>query len=353
MQENGQPFGRTVLPRYPEFLAMRNHAPTNRLSSSDVQAQIPSIRASLSRVGVTGVERIIQLETENGAQLYSITLDCFVDLSPKQKGVHMSRFPEVFNEAIEATISSPTRFVQAETLAANIAETIRQRQHALRSEVQLEMRYPEHKTTPESGILTQEIYTLYGAAVATEVGIRSTIGVKAHGMTVCPCAQDLVRTRALKRLTDDGFTDDEIKRIFAAVPVASHNQRGIGTLHIGLPSNSTVAISAPDLLAIVEQSMSTEIYELMKRSDEAVIVERAHQKPRFVEDCVREMIAATLNRFPDLPDSAFISAHQENIESIHKHNVTAERFGLVGEVRAELSLGVRSEQRVSMAQWLG
>ena len=76
--------------------------------------------------------------------------------------------------------------------------------------------------------------------------------------------------------------------------------------------------------------MSSEIYELMKRSDEGAVVEKAHRRPRFVEDCVREMIRGVLERFPDLADAAFVSARQENLETIHQHNVVAERFGLLG-----------------------
>ena len=36
--------------------------------------------------------------------------------------------------------------------------------------------------------------------------------------------------------------------------------------------------------------MSSEIFELMKRPDEVAVVEKAHRRPRFVEDCVREMV---------------------------------------------------------------
>jgi GTP cyclohydrolase I/GTP cyclohydrolase-4 len=74
--------------------------------------------------------------------------------------------------------------------------------------------------------------------------------------------------------------------------------------------------------------MSSEIYELMKRSDEGAVVEKAHRRPRFVEDCVREMIAASIEKLGDLRDDAFVSARQENLETIHQHNVVAERFGL-------------------------
>ena len=110
------------------------------------------------------------------------------------------------------------------------------------------------------------------------------------------------------------------------MPVATHNQRGLGTLHIGCIEECVAEIDAGTLLGIVEGSMSSEIYELMKRSDEAAVVQRAHRRPRFVEDCVREMIAGVLEAFPDLDGANFVSARQENLETIHQHNVVAERF---------------------------
>jgi GTP cyclohydrolase I/GTP cyclohydrolase-4 len=81
-------------------------------------------------------------------------------------------------------------------------------------------------------------------------------------------------------------------------------------------------------------------------------VEKAHRRPRFVEDCVREMVRGVVERFPALTDRHFVSARQENLETIHQHNVTAERFGLLGEMRAELSSGVHSPHHVSMREWL-
>ena len=127
-----------------------------------------------------------------------------------------------------------------------------------------------------------------------------------------------------------------------AVPVATHNQRGIGTLHVGCPEGCDESIEAADLLAIVESSMSSEIYELMKRPDELEVVEKAHLHPRFVEDCVREMVRMAVERYSDLGDGAFVSARQENLETIHKHNVVAERHGLLGELARELRDGERA-----------
>jgi GTP cyclohydrolase I/GTP cyclohydrolase-4 len=106
------------------------------------------------------------------------------------------------------------------------------------------------------------------------------------------------------------------------------------------------------LLAIVEGSMSSEIYELMKRSDEAAVVARAHARPRFVEDCVREMIAGVMSELAELPDDAFVSARQENLETIHQHNVLAQREGTLGQLRGELASGEHSLAHTSMREWL-
>ena len=323
----------------------------SEITLEDVQSQVPALTVSLSRVGVTNVEKVIRIEANGHEQLYSARLDCFVDLGPQQKGAHMSRFEEVVNDAIGEVVIGEAA-LRAETLAQHIAEKVRDRQGARRAEVHIEARYPEHKPAPESGITTQEIYSLLGVAVASEAGTRRLVGVRAQGITACPCAQKLVEARSRVRLSDGGFSDDEIERILEAVPVATHNQRGLGTLHIGCPEDCVTDIDAERLLAVVENSMSSEIYELMKRSDEGAVVEKAHRRPRFVEDCVREMVRGVIEQFPVLTGRHFISARQENLETIHQHNVTAERFGLVGEIRRELASGEHSAHHVSMREWL-
>jgi GTP cyclohydrolase IV len=317
----------------------------------DVQASAPTIHVSLSRVGVTGVEKIIRIGQPGEEQLFSARLECFVDLGPRQKGAHMSRFEEVVNDAIGEVVLGETGF-KAEALAQRIAERVRERQDALRAEVTIAARYPEDKPAPVSGIPTQEIYTLYGSAVASERGTRRLVGVAAQGMTACPCAQQLVAGRARERLGEEGFSDADVSRILAAVPVATHNQRGLGTLHIGCPEDSEADLEAATLLKIVEGSMSSEIYELMKRSDEGAVVEKAHRRPRFVEDCVREMVAGVVERFGDLGEDTFVSARQENLETIHQHNVVAERFGLLGELRREVETGEHVPHHVSVRDWL-
>jgi GTP cyclohydrolase I/GTP cyclohydrolase-4 len=306
---------------------------------------------SLSRVGVTGIEKVIRLRQNGSEQLFSARFECVVDLGRDQKGAHMSRFEEVVNEVIGDVVLGESPF-KAETLVEHIAGLVRTRQRARRAEVSVEARFPEHKPAPVSGIQTQELYTLHGLAVASELGTRRLIGVTAQGMTACPCAQELVAGAARERLADDGFSAEEIDRIFDAVPVATHNQRGLGTLHIGCTELCDDEIDAATLLEIVEQSMSSEIYELMKRSDEVAVVEKAHRRPRFVEDCVREMIRGVVEKFPGLDDRAFVSARQLNLETIHQHSVLAERFGTLGEIRRELSSGATPSEHTSLRAWL-
>jgi GTP cyclohydrolase IV len=313
----------------------------------DVQARAPRVAVGLSRVGVTGVEKVIRIRDE----LFFARLECFVDLRGDQKGAHMSRFEEVVNEAIGEVVLSESPF-GAETLAQQIAELVRTRQQAARAEVTIAARYPEHKPAPVSSIQTQEIYTLHGRAVAFAHGTRRTVGVSATGMTACPCAQELVAARARDRLAEDGFDDEQIERVLERVPIATHNQRGLATLQIGCVEDCIEEIDASTLLAIAESSMSSEIYELMKRSDEVEVVEKAHRRPRFVEDCVREMIAGVVRELPQLDGASFVSARQENLETIHQHNVVAERHGTLAELRDELESGTPALRQTSLEQWL-
>ncbi len=322
-----------------------------KIETIDVQAQRPTVQLSLSRVGVTGVEKVIRIRQNGAEQLFSARFECVVELGMDQKGAHMSRFEEVVNDAINNVVLGESTF-KAETLAEHIAQLVRSRQRARRAEVSVEARFPEHKPAPVSHVQTQELYTLHGSAISTEAGTRRLTGVTAQGMTACPCAQELVAGQARERLQADGFTDDEIEKILEAVPVATHNQRGLGTLHIGCTEQCDDEIDAATLLEIVESSMSSEIYELMKRSDEAHVVAKAHRRPRFVEDCVREMVRGVIERFPDLDDRAFVSARQVNLETIHQHNVVAERFGTLGEIRRELRTGEPSPVHTSRRTWL-
>jgi len=319
-------------------------------AARDVQSGRPATEVSLSRVGVTGIEKVLRVKSNGAEELYHAELECFVDLNSRQAGVHMSRFEEVVGEAIDEVVLGEA--FRAETLAAHIAERIRERQGGLRSEVRVTAHYPETVVTPESGQRTQEIYTLFGTAVASERGLRTLRGVQAQGMTACPCAQEMVAEHARERLAEQGFDADQIERVIEVVPIATHNQRGIGTLYVGCPEGWPADVDARDLLQIVEQSMSSEIYGLLKRPDELAVVLKAHAQPRFVEDCAREMIRRVIEAYPGLHDEAFVMARQENLETIHRHNVVAERYGTPADLRRELESGEHLPHHLTMREWL-
>jgi GTP cyclohydrolase-4 len=313
----------------------------------DLQASTPEVRIGLSRAGVTGVQKAVRVGRRGAEKLIAATIDCTVDLDPLQKGVHMSRFPELFEEAVEGVVADDALLV--EDLAEHVARRIVERQAARLAEVQIHARYPYERTTPVTGLATQEMVSLIGIAAASPHGVRRVVGVEATGINACPCAQGLVRGRASERLLDAGFDGDDVERILALVPLATHNQRGRGTLLVG----TSQRLNAERLVQLVESSMSSPIYELLKRPDELFVVEHAHLQPRFVEDSVRVALKSLLDELPDLDDGDFVHSRQVNFETIHAHEVVAERYGTVGELRDELDGAAHGPLRhTELRDWL-
>jgi GTP cyclohydrolase IV len=317
-----------------------------RLLEDDLQASQPEVRLGLSRAGVMGASKAIRISYGGIEKQIAADIECTVDLDPSQKGVHMSRFPELFEEAIEEVVIGEAFLV--EVLAEHIAAHIVERQRALRAHVHISARYPIERTTPVTGLPTQEMVELIGIAAASARGVRRLVGVQAAGINACPCAQGLVRGRASERLLEAGFDDGDVERILELVPIATHNQRGRGTLYVG----TRASVNAEQLVGIVEGSMSAPVYELLKRPDELFVVEHAHLQPRFVEDSVRIALKGVLDSYPSLADEDFVFSRQVNLETIHTHDVLAERFGTVGELRRELEHGGPLEHHTDLSEWL-
>jgi GTP cyclohydrolase I/GTP cyclohydrolase-4 len=312
----------------------------------DTQAAAPPVELALSRAGVSGVQKAIRIRRGTDETVMAAEIDCTVDLDRGQKGVHMSRFPELFDEAIDEVVLGEALLV--EVLAEHIARQIVGRQEALRAEVRIAARWPIRRRTPVTGLHTQEMVSLLGIAAATPRGVRRVVGVEATGINACPCAQGLVRGRAAERLGDAGFGEGDVERILELVPLATHNQRGRGTLYVGTDAE----LDAEDLVGVVERSMSAPVYELLKRPDELFVVEHAHLQPRFVEDSVRLSLKGVLDACPDLDDGDFVLARQLNLETIHDHDVVAERWGTVGELRGELETGTPAARQTTLDEWL-
>jgi GTP cyclohydrolase IV len=316
------------------------------LLEPDLQSTVPEVQIGLSRAGVTGLSKAIRIRYGEQEKLIAAELECTVDLDPGQKGVHMSRFPELFEEAIEEVVIGEAFLV--EVLADHIARHILERQQALRAEVRIAARYPLRRVTPVTELETQAMVGLHGIAAASNGGVHRLVGVEAVGINACPCAQGLVRGKAAERLLEAGFEQGDVERIFELVPLATHNQRGRGTLYVG----TDAAVNAEQLVTIVEGSMSAPVYELLKRPDELFVVEHAHLQPRFVEDSVRLALKGVLDAYPELEDADFLFSRQVNLETIHSHDVLAERYGTVGELRTELERGEAPERHTELRQWM-
>ncbi|HXO17547.1 MAG TPA: GTP cyclohydrolase MptA [Candidatus Dormibacteraeota bacterium] len=318
---------------------------------TDRQSEAPEIRLSLNRAGVSGVRRIVHLEVDGRALVYNAEFTMVADLALDRSGVHMSRFAEILEEATLDVLARDDKPARIEGLAEAIAREIVRSQRAVRADVRLRADFGLERWTPVSGKRGEETYTLVGIAHADESGTRRVVGVEAEGMTACPCAQAMVREHSLHELVDVGFSEAEAVRALDALPVATHNQRGRGAILLG--SDQADAIRAEDLVEIVENSMSSETYDLLKRPDEFFVVNKAHHNPRFVEDVVRGILARALDMYADLSDDTFVFASQVNEESIHKHDAFAEGFGLFGELREELRTGTYFTPKTDLAAWLG
>jgi GTP cyclohydrolase-4 len=317
------------------------------------QEEAPDVRLSLGRVGVSGVRRIVHLTIDGKERVFNGEFTMVADLAPHKAGVHMSRFSEILEEAALDVLAREKQPARIERVVEAIAKEIVQSQRAIRADVRLRAQFGLERWTPVSGKRGEETYTLIGIAHADEQGTRRVVGVEAEGMTACPCAQLMVREHSLHELTEAGFSTADAERALNALPGATHNQRGKGSVVIGVDAEHADAVRAEDLVELVEHAMSSETYDLLKRPDEFFIVNKAHHNPKFVEDVVRGILASALDMYADFSDATFIAASQVNYESIHKHDAFAEACGTFGELREELRTGEYVTQKTDLAAWLG
>jgi GTP cyclohydrolase-4 len=317
------------------------------------QEEAPDVRLSINRAGVSSVKRLVHLSIGGRDTVFNGEFSMVADLAPDKAGVHMSRFSELLEEATLDVLARPNGHGRVEDIVTAIAREIVGSQKALRADVRLRAEFGLERWTPVSGKRGEETYALIGIAHAEGDMVRSIVGVEAEGMTACPCAQLMVREHSLRELIEAGFDEAQANRALDALPVATHNQRGRGAVLVGARDGRDAEIRAEDLVEIVENSMSSETYDLLKRPDEFFIVNKAHRNPKFVEDVVRGILSRTLEMYPDFGDDAFVMASQVNYESIHKHDAFAEAFGTFGELRAELRTGAYDGSKTDLATWLG
>ncbi len=304
----------------------------------DIQANLPDIPLTLTRVGVTDVKKLVEVARKDKRPIVLLsTFDIFVDLPSDRKGANLSRNFEAIDAVLEEMIAAPV--FEIEDLCGEVAKRLMDRhEYALHAEVRMKSEYIIKRETPATKIKCQEVVNIFAEAKATRgetLLVKKLVGAEVLGITACPCAQEIMRDKAKKELKSLGVESDIIRKFLNRIPMPTHNQRGRGIISIEVIDSDFVSLDR--IINIIENSMSSRMYELLKRSDEAAIVEMAHKNPKFVEDCVRTMAQKVVKEFPELPDDSIIIIKQINEESIHRHNAFAERKSTLGELRYEIS----------------
>ncbi|HNQ30041.1 MAG TPA: GTP cyclohydrolase MptA [Methanolinea sp.] len=305
----------------------------------DIQSTTPDVRINLTRVGVKNVKKLVEVSRPDKRPVIFISnFDVFVDLPGSLKGANLSRNFEVIDEVLQQAIDGDVK--EIENLCSVVARKLLDRhEYADRTEVLMNSQFMVKRETPVSHTSCHEVVKVHARAVARRTFrdpiVRKSIGAEVTGMTACPCAQDIMKERAISVLQNLEIPKEKIDAFLAEVPMATHNQRGRGVLCIEIDDDQHVKLEK--IIRILKESMSSSIFELLKRGDESYVVLSAHKNPRFVEDCVREIAKKVLAEFKDLPGDSLITIMQTNEESIHQHDAYAERQATMAELYVELN----------------
>ena len=302
----------------------------------DVQATSPDVTVGLNRVGVTGVEKLVEVaRPEKRPLVFMAEFEVYVDLPSWRKGADMSRNMEVIDETLEAAVDEPTYRIQ-DVPGEAAQRLLDKHEYTTRAEVRMEAEYVVREQTPVSDRETQSATDIIAAATATEEGTQKTIGARVTGMTVCPCSQGMSEARARETLRDLDVDDEVVDEFLDEVPQPGHSQRGHATLTI---ESDDADVDIRDLVDVARDAMSARIYNLAKRPDEDHMTYESHRDAKFVEDCVRSLAEGVVETFPDLPDDAVVTMKQSNDESIHQHNAHAERVAEFTTLKSEVNGG--------------
>ena len=248
----------------------------------DIQNQKDSRNIDIEKVGVKNIKYpLIVLDRARGTQPVGASINMYVNLLRHFKGTHMSRFVEVLNE-FQGQISIKT--------FQGILEKIRHKLHAQSAHMEIEFPYFIEKTAPVSKAKSLMQYRCLFAGENSAEKADFLVGVTVPVTTVCPCSREISKFGA-------------------------HNQRGIVTVKVRFHKFFWIE----DIIKTVEESASSEVYSLVKRTDEKYLTEKAYQNPKFVEDIVRG-VAVKLNEDDNF---TWYSIEAENFESIHNHSAYA------------------------------
>ena len=252
------------------------------LPIADIQGGPDERRIPIDKVGIKGIRHPVRVQDRSQGEQHTVAMfDMYVNLPHSFKGTHMSRFVEILNRhEYEITVES------FRTILTEMARTL----DAESGYVEMRFPYFVKKRAPVTGVESLMDYqvTLTGEFVDGSPEIKVTVRVPVTSL--CPCS---------KEISDYG----------------AHNQRSEVTVSVATRS----FIWIEELIEMVEEQASCELYGLLKRPDEKYVTERAYDNPKFVEDMVRD-VASVLNR-EDRVTSYVVES--ENFESIHNHSAYA------------------------------
>ncbi|MBP7866529.1 MAG: GTP cyclohydrolase I FolE2 [Acidobacteria bacterium] len=247
----------------------------------DVQQYKDNRRIGLDKVGVKGITYpIIVLDRHDRHQSTVATVNMYVDLPHDFKGTHMSRFLEVLNQYR----GEMTMYKMPEIL-----REMRERLGAEKAHLELEFPYFIEKEAPVSRARSLMDYTCRFLGTINH-DLDFVMGVRVPVTSLCPCSREISRFGA-------------------------HNQRS----HVTVAVRTTEFVWLEELIGIVEQAASCELYSLLKREDEKFVTERAYENPVFVEDLARDVAV----RLEEDPRVIWYAIEAENFESIHNHSAYA------------------------------
>jgi GTP cyclohydrolase I len=247
----------------------------------DIQNNKDDRNIDIDQVGVKGISYPITVLDKNmGEQQTVAKINMYVNLPRYYKGTHMSRFVEILNEH--------SRRISLQNFS-EILEEMKKRLNAESAHMEITFPYFIKKSAPVTG---SEGLMEYKCTFRGSLNAGSDVVTVIHVpiSTLCPCSKEISEFGA-------------------------HNQRGEVKLQVRFKK----FIWIEDLIKMVEETASSDVYSVLKREDEKYVTERAYENPMFVEDIVRE-IAKKLNNDPNI---TWFAVETENFESIHNHNAYA------------------------------
>jgi GTP cyclohydrolase I len=250
---------------------------------ADVQNQVSPRIIDIDKVGVKNISYpIVVLDKFNGTQNTVARINMYVNLPYRHKGTHMSRFIEILSEC--------RRNISIKNISAILEET-RNRLHAQSAHIEMTFPYfidKEAPVTKARGLM--EYICSFKGSLDGDGAIDLMVGITVPITTLCPCSKEISKAGA-------------------------HNQRGEARVQVRFKKFFWIE----DLIRLVEESASCEVYAVLKRQDERFVTEKAYANPMFVEDVVRE-IAHKLSQNDNF---TWFSVESENFESIHNHSAYA------------------------------